>query len=139
LGAVRIVVAGDDGTAADSLGEWLSGEHGLRGRVRRTAPAPRPGEMGSLGELVVEGAVTGAIGTVAGLLGQSLSVWLTERRARSAPAVTVTLTTADGRTAAVTAADPAEAERLVRELVGETGTDPAAPGTGTPPAPADGP
>ncbi|MEU0047284.1 effector-associated constant component EACC1 [Streptomyces werraensis] len=110
---VRIAVTGND-TAGESLLEWLRQEPGLRGRVRHIALPPQPGTMGSLSELVVEGVVTGTIGTLAGLLGQSLSVWLSQRLVSGDHHTAVEITTAEGRSVRVTAQGAAEAEQLIR-------------------------
>ncbi|MER7350375.1 hypothetical protein ABT390_33765 [Streptomyces aurantiacus] len=110
---MRITVAGDD-TAGESLLDWLRQEPGLRGRIRHMSQPAQPGAMGSISELVVEGVVTGTIGSLAGLLGQSLSVWLNQRLACGDRNTAVEITTADGRSIKVTAVESAEAERLVR-------------------------
>lgn len=70
--------------------------------------------MGSLTELVVEGIVTGTIGTLAGLLGQSLSIWLTRPRAHSGTRTTITVTASNGRSVSLTTENAADAERLLQ-------------------------
>jgi hypothetical protein len=130
---IRIAVRGD-AAAEESLLDWLRQEPALRGRVRHDTPPARVGTMGSLGELVVESAVTGTIGTLAGLLGQSLSLWLNQRRAQGNSPTTVSLTTGDGRSVTVTSAHAAEAERLLRLALQERpapeGVPPGAAGDG---------
>jgi Effector Associated Constant Component 1 len=125
---VRITVAGDD-TAGESLLDWLRQEPGLRGRVRHMSQLAQQGAMGSISELVVEGVVTGTIGSLAGLLGQSLSVWLNQRLACGDRNAAVEITTADGRSIKVTAVGSAEAERLVRLAFASHGEPDAASST----------
>ncbi|MEU9489176.1 hypothetical protein AB0D83_36995 [Streptomyces decoyicus] len=110
---VRITVTGDD-TAGESLWEWLRHEPALRGRVGHVNPPPRPGTMGALSELIVEGVVTGTISTLAGLLGQSLSLWLSQRLVSGDNNTAVEITTAEGRSVKVTTQGAAEAAELVR-------------------------
>lgn len=110
---IRIVVHGD-AAAEESLLDWLRQERALRGRVRQDTPSPQAGTMGSLGELVVENVVTGTIGALTGLMAQSLSLWLGQRRARGSAHTTVTVTIGDGRSVTVTSAQAAEAEQLLR-------------------------
>ncbi|KUN25113.1 hypothetical protein AQJ23_17255 [Streptomyces antibioticus] len=110
---IRIKVHGD-AAAEESLLDWLRQEPGLRGRVRHDTPPPQAGTMGSLGELVVESLVTGTIGTLMGLMAQSLSLWLGQRRSQGNAHTTVTVTTGDGRSVTVTSAQAGEAEQLLR-------------------------
>jgi hypothetical protein len=121
---VRVAVDGDS-AAGESLWDWLRQEPSLRGRVRHVSLPPQPGTMGSVSELVVEGVVTGTISTFAGLLGQSLSVWLSQRLSRGAAHTAVEITTADGRSVTVTTERVAEVEQLVR-LALEGSTAPSA-------------
>lgn len=123
---VRIAV---DGTDADgeALWDWLRQEPELRGRIRRRSLPPPPGAMGSLTELVVEGIVTGTIGTLAGLLGQSLSIWLTRPRHRSGTCTTITVTATNGQSVSLTTENAADAERLLRTALNATGVPPATP------------
>lgn len=119
---IRIVVRGDT-AAGESLLEWLRQEPALRGRVRHDAPSPQAGTMGSLGELVVESLVTGTIGALTGLMAQSLSLWLGQRRAQGNAHTTVTVTTGDGRSVTVTSAQAGEAEQLLRMALGRSAPD----------------
>ncbi|MEU7583495.1 hypothetical protein AB0B50_38630 [Streptomyces sp. NPDC041068] len=128
MNEIRMVVHGD-AVAEESLWDWLRQEPALRGRVRQDTPPPQAGTMGSLGELVVESAVTGAIGALTGLLAQSISLWLGQRHAQGNAHTTVTVTTADGRSVTVTSTQAADAERLLRlALEGRSAPD------GPPPA-----
>jgi hypothetical protein len=104
---IRIGVQGD-AAAEESLRDWLRQEPALRGRVRHDTPPPQVGTMGSLGELVIESMVTGTIGTLTGLMAQSLSLWLGQRRALGNANTTVTVTTGDGRSVTVTSTQAAE-------------------------------
>ncbi|MGH4012008.1 MAG: effector-associated constant component EACC1 [Pseudonocardiaceae bacterium] len=81
-----------DCSEGDRKWDWLREEPELRGQIRRRSLPPPPGAMGSLTELVMEGIVTGTIGTIAGLLAQSLSNWLTRPRVRSGSRTTITVT-----------------------------------------------
>lgn len=86
--------------------------------------------MGSLTELVVEGMVTGTIGTLAGLLGQSLSIWLTRPRAHSGTPTTIVVTATNGQSVSLTTENAADAERLLRTALNATGLPPATPTDG---------
>ena len=124
---IRIVVHGD-AAAEDSLLDWLRQEPALRGRVRYDTSSPQVGTMGSLGELVVESVVTGTIGALASLIGQSLSLWLGQRHAQGNAHTTVTVTTGDGRSVTVTSTQAAEAEQLLRlALEGRSASDGPSP------------
>ncbi len=89
--------------------------------------------MGSLTELVVEGIVTGTIGTVAGLLGQSLSIWLTRPRTHSGGRTTITVTSTNGQSVSLTTENAADAERLLQTALDVAGV-PLAPTQPAPPA-----
>ncbi|SCK40882.1 hypothetical protein YUYDRAFT_05039 [Streptomyces sp. ScaeMP-e48] len=106
-----------EGSAQDSeeLWDWLRREPSLRGRISRVDSEVQDSTMGTLMEVAVEASVAGGVSAVAGYVGQSLSVWFSQRRNRSA--VTVTL---DGRrqvTVEGLAGD--DAERILRSLVQE--------------------
>lgn len=118
---VRITI---DGTGADgeSLWDWLRQEPELRGRIRRCSLPPPPGAMGSLTELVVEGIVTGTIGTLAGLLGQSLSIWLTRPRTHSGSRTTITVTATNGQSVSLTTENAVDAERLIQTALDAAGS-----------------
>lgn len=130
MNGIRIAVDGDD-AAEESLWDWLRQEPGLRGRVHHMSRSPQAGAMGSLRELVVEGVVTGTIGTLAGLLGQSLSLWLGQRHSRGNAQTTVTVTTGDGRSVTVTSGQAAEAEQLLRLALDGPSVSDAGPPTAT--------
>jgi Effector Associated Constant Component 1 len=123
---VRIAV---DGTDADgeSLWDWLRQEPKLRGRIHRRSLPPPPGAMGSLTELVVEGIVTGTIGTLAGLLGQSLSIWLTRPRAHSGTHTTIMVTATNGQSVSLTTENAADAERLLQTALNAIDVPPTTP------------
>ncbi|GAA1417039.1 hypothetical protein GCM10009601_10330 [Streptomyces thermospinosisporus] len=124
---VRIAVDGDH-AAMQSLWDWLRQESALRGRVRYSTPAALPGQMGSVGELVVEGLVSGVVSAVTGALGQALTLWLTQRRAAGRAPTTVRVTTTGGRQVTITTAEAEESERLLR-LALEGPPEPPAPAT----------
>ncbi|MPY64971.1 effector-associated constant component EACC1 [Streptomyces spongiae] len=122
MGDIRIEVEGDV-AAETSLWDWLRREPGLRGRVRQRPVSAHPGSMGSLSELVVEGVVTGTIGTVAGLLGQALSTWMGQRAARRDAPTTITVTAPNGHSVALVSsptADAAQVTELVRGVLEAT-------------------
>jgi hypothetical protein len=81
--------------------------------------------MGSLTELVVEGIVTGTIGTFAGLLGQSLSIWLTRPRPHSRGRTTIMVTATNGQSVSLTTENAVDAERLLQTALNTTGVPPA--------------
>ncbi|MCG7527179.1 hypothetical protein MHW47_22370 [Streptomyces sp. OfavH-34-F] len=62
---------------AESLTGWLRGESELVGRVRRTGPSPRPGELGAVLDTVTVALSTG--GTVTALIA-CLRTWLAHPR-----------------------------------------------------------
>lgn len=72
-----------------SLADWLNSEADLRGRVQAVRPAPEPGKMGALAELLTVALSSGGAGAV---LIQSVCVWLNRR-----PEVSVSLKGPDGR------------------------------------------
>jgi len=121
---VRIAVDGPDADV-ESLWDWLRHEPELRGRIRRRSLPPPPGAMGSLTELVVESMVTGTIGALAGLLGQSLSIWLTRPRARSGSRTTITVTATNGQSVSLTTENAVDAERLLQTALNTAGSPPA--------------
>jgi hypothetical protein len=127
---VQIAVEGTEADQA-SLWDWLRQEPELRGRIRRRSLPPPQGAMGSFTELVVEGIVTGTISTLGGLLGQSLSIWLTRPQAHSGIPTTITVTATNGQRVSLTTKNAADAERLLRAALGATGL----PVTHTHPAP----
>jgi Effector Associated Constant Component 1 len=88
--------------------------------------------MGSLTELVVEGIVTGTIGTLAGLLGQSLSIWLTRPGPHSGGRTTIMVTATNGQSVSLTTENAADAERLLRTVLDAAGL-PLAPTQPAPP------
>jgi Effector Associated Constant Component 1 len=123
---VRITIDGTDADA-ESLWDWLRHEPELRGRIRRRSLPPPQGAMGSLTELVVDGIVTGTISTLAGLLGQSLSIWLTRPRPRSGSCTTITVTsTSDGQSVSLTTENAVDAERLLQTALGKA-VEPSVP------------
>lgn len=69
--------------------------------------------------------VTGTIGTLAGLLGQSLSIWLTRPRTHSCTRTTITVTAINGRSVSLTTENAADAERLLQTALNATGVPPA--------------
>ncbi|MFI1359624.1 hypothetical protein ACH4TV_39520 [Streptomyces sp. NPDC020898] len=74
---VRVQVTDDGSTEAAALGQWLSDEHELRGRVRGI-PAPLgPTELGGATDLLVVAVGAGGAGTV---LARSLITWIQNRR-----------------------------------------------------------
>jgi hypothetical protein len=75
--------------------------------------------MGSLPELVVEGIVTGTISTLAGLLGQSLSIWLSRPRPRRSRCTTITITSGDGQSVSLSTENAVDAERLLQTALGK--------------------
>ena len=73
----QIRITGGTGGELAALGEWLSGEDELRGRIR-TVHGPISGtELGSTTELLTVMLGTGGAGTV---LASSLKTWLVTRR-----------------------------------------------------------
>src|SRR3954451_4027101 len=77
--------AGGDTDELFSLLEWLNGNDELRGRISMPTPAMQPGQMGGLTEVLVVALGAGGVATA---LTQSLTAWLTHRRAD----ITLTLT-----------------------------------------------
>ncbi|MFK4224230.1 hypothetical protein [Streptomyces sp. NPDC019890] len=75
---ISITVDSEQGEAdLRSLEQWLLQEPGLRqARITRPAPAPRPGEMGAVSEILLASLGAGGAGAV---MANSVSVWLQSR------------------------------------------------------------
>ncbi|QDQ09654.1 effector-associated constant component EACC1 [Streptomyces spectabilis] len=114
-------------SADESLWDWLRQEPALVGRVRHVAVPPRAGTLGTLGAVIVEGLITGAVSTFGGVLGRSLSVWLGQRRFRGVGPTTVTITVPGGRNVVVCSEGTTEVEHLVRLALDGGGKPRAAP------------
>ncbi|MFG3114173.1 hypothetical protein ACGF4C_07235 [Streptomyces sp. NPDC048197] len=108
MGELTLTVHAPDTEAClRALHQWLSAEHGLRGRVRRRHTPPAPGHMGgSADALTVILGSGGIVGLVA-----PLCAWLTSRRSD----VAVTLEADDGRRVTLDVKRATDERAVIRE------------------------
>ncbi|WP_405094839.1 effector-associated constant component EACC1 [Micromonospora sp. NBC_01412] len=100
-----------DGTAHDlaSLYAWLQRNDELRGRIKAVTAELKPGDMGSVTEMLT---VALGSGGVAAALGGALNVWLSARRAK----VNIEITEGDSsRRIEVDSANADTTARLLQE------------------------
>ncbi|MBL1102242.1 effector-associated constant component EACC1 [Streptomyces coffeae] len=71
------VVGAQPGAGLESLADWLRGEPRLAGRVRPRSAPPAPGQMGTLGELLV---VSVGAGGLLPVLAGAVRAWLNHPR-----------------------------------------------------------
>lgn len=111
------VIADDEAGELIALLRWLRTDRRLQGRVRLNGRPPGPAELG--GTLETVGAVLDtAAASVA--LAESLAAWIHGRRRA---AVKISITTRDGRTLQLEAADSADALLLLGGLLRHTADD----------------
>lgn len=74
----RLTVVGDEDESGllESLRDWLGMEPELGGRVRKSAPLPKDGELGGVTDAVVIALGSGTVSAVA----MSLRTWLSQPR-----------------------------------------------------------
>ncbi|MFC6881216.1 MULTISPECIES: effector-associated constant component EACC1 [Actinomadura] len=112
------LIANDEVGELAALFTWLRATPDLEGGVRSQSRTPGPGELGGGLETL-----NLALGTTASIvaLAQALAAWLQSRRRSK---LKLTITTPDGRTLELEAADSARAEELITELLRrDDGTD----------------
>lgn len=108
---VQIKIDGsDDIGELVALHDWLRGEAELRALVKLKRGAAGSEELGPVLDVVT---VAVGSGGVAAVLAQSLPTWIRSRR----PAVKLTITMQSGRTLELEAADAADAEQLITDLL----------------------
>jgi membrane-associated two-gene conflict system component 1 (EACC1) len=106
------VVERDAEVELRSLRDWLTAEDELRGRVTSHTATPRPGEMGTVLDLLTVAVGSGGAATV---LAGAITTWLRTRRSD----VTVEITeSAHERTVKVTGSRIEDAEALLRQVIG---------------------
>ncbi|MCU1680898.1 MAG: hypothetical protein JWQ81_1637 [Amycolatopsis sp.] len=107
---LHLTVVGDDVERhLRMLREWLGSEDELRGRVELRNHPVAPGHMGGVLDVL---AVTLGAGGAGAVLAQSVSTWLTQRRAD----VTVSMKAPDGREFSVDVKRAADPESVIREV-----------------------
>ncbi|WP_031080561.1 effector-associated constant component EACC1 [Streptomyces sp. NRRL WC-3549] len=97
----------------EDLGDWLSQEPELRGRVSPAPAIPSEGELGGLPEVLI--AALGG-GGVASALATSLSAYLSQPRRRS---IRIKIKGPQGQEVEVDAQCAGDAERLLRIALGQ--------------------
>ncbi|WP_344893169.1 effector-associated constant component EACC1 [Actinomadura meridiana] len=111
MNTVQIKIdGGDEVGGLVALHDWLRGEAELAGFVKLGRRAAGAEELGGVLDVVT---VAVGSGGVAAVLAQSLPTWIRSRR----PAVKVTITSPNGRTLELEAAEAADAERLIMDLL----------------------
>ncbi|MFE7277414.1 hypothetical protein [Streptomyces sp. NPDC057623] len=96
-----------------ALAGWFRHERALHGQVHLVPAAPAGGELGTAFELLTVSLGSGGVATV---LAGSLATWLQNRRTPTK--VRITITRGD-RTLELETGDAAEAEALIRRLLGD--------------------
>lgn len=97
------------------LSDWLHRESELRGLVSLGDAVPRPGELGTLSDLLM--VAVGSGGTLS-VLAASLKVFLAQPRRSD---VRIVVTSPDGRRVELDAKRVGEVEQLLRQVLGEAG------------------
>lgn len=109
---IRLSVHEQDADLLRSLHEWLREEPELRGRVKPEQRPPRPGEMGSVTDVLL---VTVSGGGAATALFTSLRTWFAQPRRSD---VEIKVVNEDGSEVWVNAKRVADVDRLVKDVLG---------------------
>ena len=113
---MEILLSLRGGTAedSDSLFGWISDDPALAGSVRLGALAPVPGAQGPGADAIA--IAVGSGGTIT-TLALCLKTWIEQHFAQRGRRVHVEVTGKDGVKGVIDAANPDDAERILRQLI----------------------